>query len=101
MKFIQTQIVYQDGSGLLVINNNSVNDLNSKLSEDGKVSYRNFRPNLLIAGCEPFEEDKWQFVNIKNVTFTNLKPCDRCVFTTINPDTGEKHNKEPLETLRT
>jgi uncharacterized protein YcbX len=83
-----------------VINNNSVNDLNDRLSENSKVTYRNFRPNLLVTECQPYEEDKWKFVNIRNVHFTNLKPCERCVFTTINPDTGVKDSKEPLETLR-
>ncbi|CAG2166741.1 unnamed protein product [Oppiella nova] len=94
-------IIYQDNAGLLVINQSSVDDLNSRLPTDAlKTSYRNFRPNILISECDAFDEDNWQWVSIRDVEFKHLKPCDRCVFTTINPDTGIKNGVEPLQTLR-
>ncbi|CAG2173353.1 unnamed protein product, partial [Oppiella nova] len=81
-------IAFQDGSALLVINQNSINDLNERLPNETKVSHKNFRPNILITDCEAFEEDNWKYVKIRDIDFTFLKPCDRCVLTTINPDTG-------------
>ena len=33
------------------------------------------------------------------VDFYPVKPCSRCVITTINPETGEKESTEPLQTL--
>ncbi|CAG2166742.1 unnamed protein product [Oppiella nova] len=98
---VDLQIIYQDKSGLLVINQSSVDDLNSRLPTDAlKTSYRNFRPNILISECDAFDEDNWQWVSIRDVEFEHLKPCDRCVLTTINPDTGIKNGVEPLQTLR-
>ncbi|CAG2176315.1 unnamed protein product, partial [Oppiella nova] len=61
-------IIYQDKSGLLVINQSSVDDLNSRLPTDAlKTSYRNFRPNILISECDAFDEDNWQWVSIRDV----------------------------------
>ncbi|CAG2100210.1 unnamed protein product [Medioppia subpectinata] len=97
----QYPIAFHDGSAVLVINQNSINDLNAKLPNETKVSYRNFRPNILITGCDAFAEDYWKYAKIRDIEFTFLKACDRCVFTTINPDTGVKMAAEPLSTLRT
>ncbi|XP_054168416.1 mitochondrial amidoxime reducing component 2-like [Oppia nitens] len=94
-------ITYHDGSPVLVINQNSITNLNNKLSNECQVSYRNFRPNILITDCEPHEEDNWKYMKIKDIEFVGLKPCDRCVLTTINPDTGIKMDSEPINTLKT
>lgn len=90
-----------DATGYNLINEASIEDLNSKL--DTKVSPLWFRPNIVIKGPKAFEEDSWKFVKIGNSTiFKNVKPCTRCIFTTINPETGEKSaNEEPLKTLKT
>ena len=44
---------------------------------------------------------RWPHVKIGDSVFRNVKLCTRCVFTTIDPGTGEKNGKgEPLKTLR-
>jgi uncharacterized protein YcbX len=60
-----------------------------------------FRPNLIVEGlCWPHDEDTWAKVDFGGVTFYGVKPCARCVMTTIDPATG-KSGKEPLRTLAT
>ncbi len=58
-----------------------------------------FRPNLVVDGdLEPFEEDHWTSVQVGALTFRVVKPVDRCVFTTIDPETTAR-GPEPLRTL--
>lgn len=50
---------------------------------------------------KPHQEDGWSYVRIGEAVFRNVKLCARCVFTTVDPDKGEKDaNMEPLKTLR-
>jgi hypothetical protein len=61
---------------------------------------RRFRPNLGIDGDLPYAEDDWRRIRVGEVEFEGVKNCSRCVFTTIDPDTGEKSpDMEPLRTL--
>ncbi|MBK8420616.1 MOSC domain-containing protein [Candidatus Villigracilis saccharophilus] len=57
-----------------------------------------FRPNIVVKGCEPFAEDTWKRIRIGDVEMALVKPCPRCVVTTIDKETLEK-SKEPLKTL--
>jgi len=64
------------------------------------VSMRRFRPNLVVTGSQPYEEDLWRRIRVGDVLFEGVKNCSRCVFTTVDPDTGEKDpDTEPLRTL--
>ncbi|XP_018368957.1 PREDICTED: mitochondrial amidoxime-reducing component 1 [Trachymyrmex cornetzi] len=91
---------YPDETSFSMINEASVADLNSRLDEP--VTPQNFRMNFVVKGATAFEEDKWDWVKIGNVILRNVRPCTRCIFTTIDPETGIKHaNAEPLKTLKT
>jgi uncharacterized protein YcbX len=59
-----------------------------------------FRPNVVFTGGEPFEEDTWSRFAIGDLSFAGVKPCKRCVLTTVDQETGEK-GVEPLATLST
>jgi hypothetical protein len=59
-----------------------------------------FRPNLVLRGSEPFAEDTWSRICIGEVEMAVVKPCARCVVTTIDKQSLEK-SKEPLKTLAT
>ncbi|BCJ33546.1 molybdenum cofactor biosysynthesis protein [Actinocatenispora thailandica] len=63
------------------------------------LSMVRFRPNVVVDGAaEPFAEDGWDRVTIGSVPFRFAERCDRCVLTTIDPDT-RVHGKEPIRTL--
>lgn len=89
-------VSFADGFPYLVISQASLDELNSRLPEP--ITMRRFRPNLVIGGTEPFAEDQWKEISIGGLRFEVVKPCARCVLTTINPETAEK-GPEPLKTL--
>ena len=93
----KAQVNFADGFPLLMISEASLADLNKRLSEP--LPMNRFRPNLVVSGCEPFAEDYWQSVRIGNVTFHGVKPCQRCIITTIDQTTGVRSGREPLITL--
>jgi uncharacterized protein len=65
---------------------------------ENKVKMDRFRPNIVFGGGEAFVEDSWKKIKIGEVTFQVVKPCARCVLTTIDQQTGVQ-SKEPLRTL--
>ncbi|KAL2727345.1 mitochondrial amidoxime-reducing component 1 isoform X1 [Vespula squamosa] len=90
---------YPDATSYSLINESSVTDLNSRLEEP--VTPSNFRANFVVKGAIALEEDIWDWVKIGDVIFRNIKPCTRCIFTTVDPETGKKNPKvEPLKTLK-
>jgi uncharacterized protein YcbX len=89
-------VSFADGYPLLVISEASLADLNARLP--APLEMRRFRPNLVLADCAAFAEDGFARLRIGAVTFRGVKRCERCVVTTLNPDTGVA-GKEPLRTL--
>ena len=85
-----------DAYPFLIIGQSSVDDLNKKLVQP--VPINRFRPNFVFIGGEPYEEDTWKNFTIGSNRFFGVKPCARCVLTTVNQETGEKGD-EPLRTL--
>jgi uncharacterized protein len=85
-----------DGYPLLIIGQSSLDDLNGRL--ESPVPMNRFRPNLVFTGGKPYEEDSWKYFAIGESKFAGVKPCSRCILTTVNQETGEK-GKEPLATL--
>jgi hypothetical protein len=59
---------------------------------------RRFRPSVVVDTEVPFDEDRWTRLRIGTIAFRAVKRCDRCVLTTIDPDTLES-GKEPIRTL--
>ncbi len=87
-----------DGYPFLIIGQESLNLLNSKLDEPLPVN--RFRPNIVFAGGLPHDEDEFDKFEIGGVLFKRVKPCARCTVITINQNTGER-KQEPLKTLAT
>jgi len=90
------QVSLADGYPLLVIGQSSLDDLNRRMQVP--LPMNRFRPNIVFTGGEPYEEDKWRNFKIGNCRFTGVKPCSRCVLTTVDQDTGVS-GIEPLATL--
>ncbi|WP_022942965.1 YcbX family protein [Psychromonas hadalis] len=93
----KTQVAFADGYPLLLVNQASVDLLNTKL--DNPVSALNFRPNIVVNGDFPFVEDSWSRIKIGEVEFEVSKPCSRCLFTNVDPKTGVADPTEPFATL--
>ncbi len=88
---------FSDGYPILIIGQSSLNDLNNRL--ENPVNINRFRPNFVFTDGEPFEEDNWHEFTVGNIRFFGVKPCARCIMTTIDQETGDKKSKEPLLTL--
>ena len=64
------------------------------------VNINRFRANFIVSGCPAFDEDTWAEIWIGDVMFKNMKPCQRCSNTLVDPMSGKKHEQfEPLKTL--
>jgi uncharacterized protein YcbX len=87
---------FSDGYPILMIGTASLDDLNARLEE--KISWDRFRPNLVVETEIPFEEDDWSSIQMGDNSFRLVKPCARCVMTTVNQQTAIA-GKEPLRTL--
>ena len=91
-------VSFADGYPILIASQESLNDLNARL--ETPLPMDRFRPNLVVSGCQPFEEDTWQRIRIGEVELALVKPCSRCEVTTIDQSTALR-GKEPLRTLAT
>lgn len=90
------QTAFSDGFPFLLVSDASLQSLNQAMQLE--LGMNRFRPNLVISGCEAYQEDSWREIKIGQIEFRLPKPCSRCSIPTINPDTGET-SKEPLATL--
>jgi uncharacterized protein len=91
-----------DGFPYLIVSQASLDELNARLLTNGgtAVPMDRFRPNLVVQGGSPFQEDGWRRISIGEVMFELVKPCARCVIVTTDQRTGERR-QEPLRTLAT
>ena len=87
---------FSDAYPILIISQESLDDLNNRLPDE--IPMNRFRPNIVVAGCEPYGEDTMHHFTINGIDFYGVKLCARCVMPTINQDTAEK-SKEPTRTL--
>ena len=93
-------VSFADGFPLLLISQAALDQLNARLAQP--VPMLRFRPNLVVAGSAPHAEDGWKRVRIGACEFDVVKPCTRCVFTTVDFERGERDpSGEPLRTLAT
>ena len=91
-----TTVSFADGYPLLCTTEASLTMLNEKLP--APIPMERFRPNVVVSGGAPFEEDTWWRLRIGEVVFTVVKPCTRCTITTVDQETASR-GKEPLRTL--
>jgi len=91
---------FADGYPLLVIGEASLADLNSRLAAKGlpALPMNRFRPNLVLAGLDPYDEDHVSSIVSEGVTLKLVKPCTRCQVTATDQNTA-RVGLEPLATL--
>jgi uncharacterized protein YcbX len=93
------ETAFADGYPLLLLSRAAVDELSQRVGRD--LGWRRFRPNLLLEGAPAHAEDGWRRIRIGNAEFDVVKPCVRCVFTTIDPDSAvAEADGEPLTTLK-
>ena len=97
------EVSFADGYPLLVISQTALDGLNARLVDAGRapVAMAQFRPNLVVADAAAHAEDGWKRVRIGEIEFDAVKPCTRCVFTTVDPVSGQRRaDGEPLNILK-
>jgi uncharacterized protein YcbX len=94
------KVGFADAFPFLVTSEESLRDLNDRIADSGGggVPMDRFRPNLVLSGCKPFEEDSWKRIRIGGIIFRSGGPCIRCIVTTTDQLTGSR-GAEPLRTL--
>jgi len=93
----QEIVSFANGYPFHLLSQASLDALNTRLASP--LPMNRFRPNIVVAGAEPFAEDQWHTLRINGHLFHLVKPCDRCAVTLVDQDTGERGRKEPLKTL--
>ena len=96
------EVAFPDGYPILVVLSASLDALNERLIERGDqpVPMSRFRPNVVIDGATPWEDDGWATIRVGAMTLDLVKPCARCTVTTVDQERGAFSGDEPLRTLR-
>jgi uncharacterized protein YcbX len=94
------QVRFADGYPLLVIGRASLDALNERLAAKGEavLPMNRFRPNVVLDGLAPHDEDHLDAIEIDGVVLKPVKPCTRCEVTTTDQATARRGD-EPLLTL--
>lgn len=87
---------FSDGYPILMIGQMTLDNLNKKLVDPLPVN--RFRPNIVFTGGHAHIEDEMAAFSIEELNFLGVKPCARCVITSIDQQTAIA-GKEPLKTL--
>jgi hypothetical protein len=96
------QTSFADGFPILVTTTASLRAVNEALNARcvPPVGMERFRPNVVVETDVPFDEDGWARIAAGDVELDLVKPCSRCIVTTIDQETGETRvDEEPLATL--
>ena len=89
-------VSFADGYPLLITSEASLEGLNARMADN--LPMTRFRPNVVVDGHVPFDEDNWSRIKIGSMNFQVVKPCTRCVITTVDQESATT-GKEPLRTL--
>jgi len=90
-------IGFPDGYPILVCNQASLEDLNTRLPEP--IPMERFRPNIVLTGLDPWAEDKIDTLEIGSITLRLVKPCTRCTIPSIDQQSGEP-STDPAPALK-
>jgi MOSC domain-containing protein len=90
-------MAFADGYPVLVCNESSLEDLNTRLPQ--RIGMERFRPNVVLRGLPAWAEDGIEALTIGAVTLRLVKPCTRCAIPSVDQLTGER-SMDPLPVLR-
>lgn len=94
-------VAFADGFPILVTTTGSLAALNADLAAHGSapVGMDRFRPNIVVDCEEPWQEDRWDAIEINGLRLDLVKPCARCIMTTQDQITGSRDVANPLPSL--
>ena len=90
------RISFVDGNPVNLLSAASLADFNNRLTTS--VGVEHFRPNLVVSGTQPYEEDTWRQIRIGKITFEVYEACQRCMIVNIDPKSGA-YRRETLAAL--
>jgi uncharacterized protein YcbX len=108
---------FPDVLPVLIANEASISELNVRLVGKGaeEIGIERFRPNIVVEGVEAWSEDSWKTVRIvsgeaatgitgifggsSGLDIDVAARCARCQVPNVDPETAEKDQHEPWDTL--
>jgi len=92
---------FADAYPLLLIGSAALDAINARMLAAGRdaLPMNRFRPNLVVDGTDPFEEDYSASLRIGDVLVRPVKPCARCPIPAVDQDTGIP-GPDPLDILQ-
>ena len=92
------RVGFADGYPALLVTRGSVEELGRRVGRP--IPAERFRPNIVVSGERPHEEDQWRRFTIGSLAFSGVKLCTRCKVTTLDQESGVRDpDGEPLRTL--
>lgn len=103
-RFGDQAAIFADAAPFLFANRDSLEVLNQRLVAEDKPTavIEQFRPNIVVAGLEPFSEHDYKRIHSSGGEYTLQlhDRCERCSMISVNPKTGERYpEQEPYKTL--
>jgi uncharacterized protein len=98
---VDAPTLFADAFPLLVASTASLADVNEKLAAAGRaaIPMNRFRPNVVIDGIGPFEEDYAATFTVGEAVLKPVKPCGRCSVPAVDQATGTP-GPDPLDILQ-
>jgi len=92
---------FADGYPVLIATTASLQALNDYVQQQGEddLPMSRFRPNIVIEGALPWGEDGWKRIKIGEAIIECVKPCTRCIMTTLDPMSGDSRGDISLRAL--
>jgi uncharacterized protein len=96
-------MAFADGYPLHLTTEESLAELNAQIAagpmaDQGPLPMVRFRPNVVVAGAEPWADDGWHTIRIGEGVYRTVKGCARCTIPTTDHETAERF-KEPTATM--
>ena len=95
----EDRVSFADAYPVLLATEESLAALNDDVG--APLPMTRFRPNVVVSGAPAWAEDDWRAIRIggpDGPTFRVVTGCDRCVITTVDPQTAAR-GAEPIATL--
>lgn len=92
---------FADAYPLLLIGSAALEEINARMLAAGRTALpmNRFRPNLVVEGTDPFEEDYTESLRAGDILIKPVKPCARCPIPAIDQATGIP-GPDPLDILQ-